>query len=267
MKRIPIGEFATLGNTTVETLRHYDKLGLLKPAFVDEQTNYRYYTMTQYERLSIILAFRHMDVSLDDIQEYFEYRTLANSLSLLKKYSLQMDDKIARYQVISENIKKKIAHLEQFSQIDKNGEIQYKKIATRTIQKRTTCIPQRNDAFWHIIRPKSSLDMDRLPNAFASDNYGIMFLEDGQVTVFGIVATNSQTKSLDVLPESLFICTYFYGDDVTKIQRVAEELSKYAQKDGYEVLGCPIAICQVDMLVTGVEHELLYEVQIPIKNA
>lgn len=29
-----IGEFAWLGNVTVETLQHYDRIGLLKPADV-----------------------------------------------------------------------------------------------------------------------------------------------------------------------------------------------------------------------------------------
>lgn len=39
-----IGEFSKLSKTTVKTLRYYDKVGLLKPAFVDSFTGYRYYT-------------------------------------------------------------------------------------------------------------------------------------------------------------------------------------------------------------------------------
>lgn len=33
-----IGEFAKLSGVTVKTLRHYDEIGLLKPARVDEES-------------------------------------------------------------------------------------------------------------------------------------------------------------------------------------------------------------------------------------
>ena len=35
-----IGEFSKMTKTTIKTLRHYDELGLLKPAFVDEENGY-----------------------------------------------------------------------------------------------------------------------------------------------------------------------------------------------------------------------------------
>jgi DNA-binding transcriptional MerR regulator len=42
---LKIGEFAWLAQVTVETLRHYDRLGLLKPDHLDRFTGYRYYTL------------------------------------------------------------------------------------------------------------------------------------------------------------------------------------------------------------------------------
>ncbi|MCP4423014.1 MAG: MerR family DNA-binding transcriptional regulator, partial [Chloroflexi bacterium] len=40
---LKIGEFAQEADVTVKTLRHYGKLGLLKPAWIDRFTGYRYY--------------------------------------------------------------------------------------------------------------------------------------------------------------------------------------------------------------------------------
>ncbi|MGW2218150.1 MerR family DNA-binding transcriptional regulator, partial [Nonomuraea sp. NPDC001684] len=37
---LPIGQFARLGRLSVKQLRHYDELGLLRPAYVDEVTGY-----------------------------------------------------------------------------------------------------------------------------------------------------------------------------------------------------------------------------------
>ena len=48
-----IGEFSKLAKTTVKTLRYYDKVGLLKPAFVDSETSYRYYSEAQLEIMRI----------------------------------------------------------------------------------------------------------------------------------------------------------------------------------------------------------------------
>lgn len=43
-KYFSVGEAAKTVHTTTETLRHYDRIGLVKPSRKDEWTNYRYYT-------------------------------------------------------------------------------------------------------------------------------------------------------------------------------------------------------------------------------
>lgn len=62
-----IGPFSKLGKTTVKTLRHYDEAGLLKPAFIDAATGYRYYTAGQLLVLHEIVALRQMGFSLGEI--------------------------------------------------------------------------------------------------------------------------------------------------------------------------------------------------------
>src|SRR5918995_6203179 len=63
-----VGEFARLGRVSVKMLRHYDELGLLKPARVDPATDYRYYTSAQLPRLHRIVALRHLGFTLDQIR-------------------------------------------------------------------------------------------------------------------------------------------------------------------------------------------------------
>ncbi len=64
---LKIGEFAWLGQVTVEALRHYDRLGLLKPAHLDRFTDYRYYTLDQLPRLNRILALKDLGLPLEQI--------------------------------------------------------------------------------------------------------------------------------------------------------------------------------------------------------
>jgi DNA-binding transcriptional MerR regulator len=44
---LKIGNFSKLACITVKTLRHYDRLGLLKPVWIDRYTGYRYYNLDQ----------------------------------------------------------------------------------------------------------------------------------------------------------------------------------------------------------------------------
>jgi DNA-binding transcriptional MerR regulator len=48
-------------------LQYYDEIGLLKPAYTDPQTGYRYYSAKQLPRLNRILALKDLGLSLDHI--------------------------------------------------------------------------------------------------------------------------------------------------------------------------------------------------------
>jgi DNA-binding transcriptional MerR regulator len=61
-----IGTVARLSQVSVRTLRHYDDLGLLKPAHVDPRTGYRYYSPDQVVRLHRILVLRDLGVPLSE---------------------------------------------------------------------------------------------------------------------------------------------------------------------------------------------------------
>jgi DNA-binding transcriptional MerR regulator len=62
-----IGDFSSLSQVTIKTLRYYDEQGLLRPAHVDAATGYRYYAVAQLPRLHRILALRDLGFSLDQI--------------------------------------------------------------------------------------------------------------------------------------------------------------------------------------------------------
>ncbi|WP_213454452.1 MerR family transcriptional regulator [Rhizomonospora bruguierae] len=62
-----IGEFAALGRVSVRMLRHYDAIGLLKPAGVDPASGYRYYRADQLRRLNRVIALKDLGLTLDKI--------------------------------------------------------------------------------------------------------------------------------------------------------------------------------------------------------
>jgi DNA-binding transcriptional MerR regulator len=62
-----IGRFARLTGLTVKGLRHYDEVGLLRPAAVDPKTGYRSYEAGQAERARTIRMLRRLEFPLDDV--------------------------------------------------------------------------------------------------------------------------------------------------------------------------------------------------------
>jgi len=64
---LKIGDFSKLAQVSVKALRHYDRLSLIKPAWVDRYTGYRYYMLDQLPRLNRILALKDLGFSLEQI--------------------------------------------------------------------------------------------------------------------------------------------------------------------------------------------------------
>ena len=69
---LKIGEFSKLSKVSVRMLRHYDEIGLLKPAVVDRFTDYRYYREDQLPTVGRITALKDMGFSLADIVRILE---------------------------------------------------------------------------------------------------------------------------------------------------------------------------------------------------
>jgi DNA-binding transcriptional MerR regulator len=63
-----IGDFARLGRVSVRMLRHYDSIGLLRPASVDPHTGYRYYAADQLRRLNRVIALKELGFTLAQVQ-------------------------------------------------------------------------------------------------------------------------------------------------------------------------------------------------------
>ncbi len=79
-----IGEFAKLCETKISVLRHYDKLGLLPPAYTDPMTGYRHYTAEQAAVFLRIQALKQAGFSLADIRAILH--TLPDDNALLRRF-------------------------------------------------------------------------------------------------------------------------------------------------------------------------------------
>ncbi|PEJ59181.1 multidrug transporter [Bacillus sp. AFS002410] len=64
-----IGEVSKLVNISIKALRYYDKINLFKPAYVDPDTNYRYYKDSQIHLLDLIKSLKYIGTPLEDMKK------------------------------------------------------------------------------------------------------------------------------------------------------------------------------------------------------
>jgi DNA-binding transcriptional MerR regulator len=67
-----IGDFAGLGRVSVRMLRHYDAIGLIRPAHVDPHSGYRYYTAAQLRVLNRVIALKDLGFTLQQVKSMIE---------------------------------------------------------------------------------------------------------------------------------------------------------------------------------------------------
>ncbi|MFI7113676.1 MerR family transcriptional regulator [Nonomuraea sp. NPDC050227] len=75
-----IGDFARLGLVSVRMLRHYDAIGLLRPAHVDPLTGYRSYQAAQLARLNRIVAIKDLGFTLEQVRTILDEKVSTEEL-------------------------------------------------------------------------------------------------------------------------------------------------------------------------------------------
>lgn len=79
-----IGEFGRLRNVNINSLRYYEKLGLLKPAYIDPETKYRYYAAEQLSELDTIQLCISLGIPLKDLTRYVDENGYLQNRALLQ---------------------------------------------------------------------------------------------------------------------------------------------------------------------------------------
>ncbi len=100
--QIPIGRFALITGISVSALRFYDEHLLFRPATVDPQNGYRYYSLEQLDMAVILRLLRDLEVPLPEIKALFAagrdeiYRVLEIHRQRMVERRLGIDGIVAR---------------------------------------------------------------------------------------------------------------------------------------------------------------------------
>jgi DNA-binding transcriptional MerR regulator/effector-binding domain-containing protein len=127
-----IGDFAGLGRVSVRMLRHYDAIGLLRPAHVDPHSGYRYYTAEQLRLLNRVIALKDLGFTLHQVQAMIEDKVDVGELrGMLRLRRADLEERVDQDRIRLAQVDARLRMIESEGHMD-TGDVILKSIpATR----------------------------------------------------------------------------------------------------------------------------------------
>ncbi len=207
-KYFSVGEAAKVVHTTSETLRHYDRIGLVKPSKKDEWTNYRYYTEQDIVRLNTVRALQLMDLSLQEIKRVLEYDDLEKIVDFLAMAERKADEKIAALQYSKSKIK--LARADYESKLRARQEFSgtfLKDYPERVILLSDTLEKPTLDNLWNYLGHFYDKLTPDLKDKFSFEDLAGIYTENGITRLFAVCTNFVHMEGLKVLPKGRYLCT------------------------------------------------------------
>jgi DNA-binding transcriptional MerR regulator len=264
-----IGELSKLFNISTDTLRHYDRIDLLKPDY-DDNSSYRYYSIRNFFKLSRILFFKSLDISLENIKKYMNNKNTNNLLSLLKRKEEEIDIKINRLTNLKKKIQTKLELLESI-----NSELDQVKI--KRIPERAGVFLDMNDvendreivqAFKEnekYLKISSWLIEGQIYTSLSKEHMEHHILNKFRYFIEIVTLDSEPCKQMKVIPENEYACIAFLGP-YRDMGKHYELLIRWIDENGYQIAGDSIEKNIVDYGFSDSESEYISEIQIPIKK-
>lgn len=131
---LTIGEVSKMKGVGIKSLRYYDRIGILKPAYINPDTGYRYYSIEQMLMLDMILLCLGLDIPLKQMQEYMDKESHLDIKGLLKdgrKKAQEKEKKIQDTLSQIDGLEKRIRGAEQIQNQGRESYCKY--IGERTV--------------------------------------------------------------------------------------------------------------------------------------
>lgn len=264
-----IGEVARLFNVSVSTLRHYEKIGLLPPEYIDNKTGYRYYGTNQFECLNTIRYLRALDTPLEQITMFLKNRNLDNIQSILKLQKEEISKKRRELEIIEKKIDNRLFQLDDalHSELDR---VEVVKIPRRRIAWIKHDSPV--ETYLDLEMPIRRLDNRRQETVVFLGKVGVGISEENLSRrsfskydrVFLILDDEDIYEGETVrLSESLGVGIRFCGTH-KEAPLYYRKLIDFIDDENMQIAGFSFEITMIDYGYTSETDKFVTEIQIPI---
>lgn len=243
--KLKIGEFSKMMQVTVKTLRHYEQRGLLMPEEVDKWTGYRYYSISQMQRLNAIRDLQRQGFTLEEIKELFDDGAQMPGVELLTQ---KIEETERQLQLLVERRRQLLRWLDSHKQKNTMEKFNIQSLPEIIVASHREVIADYS-ALGALCVNKIGPEMQRLgckcplPGycftiehnpEYAPSTIDIEYCE--QVEEMGVDSSIIQFKRLSAVPKAL--CMKHVGPYERFYESYAEAF-KYMEEQGFKIAGKP----------------------------
>ncbi len=249
---LTVSEMAHIQRISKQALIHYDKIGLFKPAIVDEH-GYRFYNITQIPLLREICFLKSIGVKLEIIKEHIQNRTPKNTIELLEAHEIGIKEAINA-------LIQKQKYIEQRLNIYRNAAEFEQDVNKPTIE----YFPERKAVFFpwgqvEMTRPVLHLTLMKTWDVLKShgmppsNGWGAIIRKEHLFQKDPLTGAGAYTnlpfeaekiENVVIFPEGEYACMCKYGMPYETDHIFM--LTKWIGENGYEIIGDVVDECFLD---------------------
>ena len=267
---LPIGEVSKLFHISVSSLRHYENIGLLTPAYISPDSGYRYYGTEQFEILNTIRYLRALDMPLSEIEDFLKNKDVARIEEKLR----QQKQAVLKKQQELKRIEQKIDHRLSWLSDAQNEPLDMVSL----IQLSACRIVWMDDS----LKIDGSQDMEApIRKLDQSDAEAVVFLGKVGLGISVEHLQKAETAQYDgiflvldqediykgktlTLPETLCVRLRFRGGHAEASAQY-QKLLDYIEKHKMQISGFSREVTLIDYGITNDTEKFVSEICIPVK--
>ena len=263
-----IGDFSRINRITPKTLRHYDRIGLLKPARIDDWTGYRYYDADQLPKIRRILGLKELGFSLSEVHQILS--DAAPVETLLARRESELDQSIREDTARLDRVREYLARIRTGESMTTNVEV--KGLPEVIVASMRTTIPSY-ETYFEIV-PRMGEYMRSVGAVCREPAYCFTIYHDGEYrehdidveiceAVVAPCAESDRVKFKTIEAVDSAACLVHTGP-YDRIGEAYNRLFEWIESNGYAPAGNPRESYIDGIWNTDDPQEWTTEVQVPI---
>lgn len=267
-KMFSIGEFSKMAKVTVKTLRHYNEIKLLVPAYVDNDTKYRFYESEQLLLIHQIQSFKQIGLSLEQIQTILSggdsVTVLEQRKKLINRQIKEAEDQLSRIEFI-------LSGKEEENFMGYQASI--KELPACTVYSKRMVVPGY-ESYFELIPALGQKVMSKYPDLkCAVPEYCFIICRDGEykekdIDIEFCEAVDQLKEDFDDIKfkkmPAIKAVSVMHKGDYSRLPQAYAYAFKWIEENGYQVLDNPR-----ESYIDGIwnkesKEEWLTELQIPV---
>lgn len=258
-----IGEISKFFNISIKTLRYYDEIGLLKPAYINKDNKYRYYSIEQFIKIDLIKYFKITGMSLDVIKDILNSEcSIELVMNNIKIQSSKLEEKINELTIVKnylDNLENNISENIRYGL----NEVFIKHNEERIFMKYDIVSNNTEELELNlrdIILDLESKHKEVYVQMGSTVSYKVL-KDENKIAYKGIKAFCKDEKNINILPKGEYVTLIFEGSLKESINHYKKILD-YIKVNNIEVVGDFNEIWLMPKIDENLEEKSLVKIEI-----